>query len=104
MQGSLLSALLVEDSIFASNAVRRPHDAGGVDATVRLYTEGFTNPAASGERSEPSWLAPIWRIDDGRTCSSSLCVSLSAGRSLKKFLHSCVRHPVGALPGGLAIL
>ena len=100
MQGSLLSALLVEDSLFTSNAVRRPHDAGGVDATVRLYTGGYTIDPAAGE---PSWLAPIWRIDDGRTCSSSLCVSLS-GRSLKKFLHSCVRHPVGVLPGGRAIL
>ncbi len=99
MQGSLLSALLVEDSLFTSNAVRRPHDAGGVDATVRLYTEGFYTEGLA----EPAWLAPIWRIDDGRTCSSSLCVSLS-GRSLKKFLHSCVRHPVGVLPGGRTIL
>ena len=60
VQGPALSMMLVEESVFGSNAVQRPSiDASGVDVTVRLNTGGFPIGEPDG------YYVPIWRIDDG---------------------------------------
>jgi len=93
--GSEASTLRVEDSIFDANAVRAPMDKGGVDVTVRVNTGGFSIGG-------PTYFVPIWRVDDGRTCSSSLCVFFPAEPKMP--LHSGLRHSVAAVPGGLGVL
>eukprot|EP01045_Picozoa_sp_COSAG04_P007883 COSAG04_NODE_422_length_14618_cov_11.903712_11_plen_1388_part_01 len=58
--GPALSALLVEESVFDSNAVRKPSTAASsVDVTLRLNTGSFAVGASGG------YSVPIWRIDDG---------------------------------------
>eukprot|EP01045_Picozoa_sp_COSAG04_P021668 COSAG04_NODE_2355_length_4284_cov_2.515173_1_plen_1336_part_01 len=60
VQGPALSILLVEESVFESNAVRKSStDASGMDVTVRLNTGGFPIADPNG------YSVPIWRIDDG---------------------------------------
>ena len=60
VQGPAISSLLVEESVFDSNAVRRAStDASGVDVPVRLNTGGFAIGSPEG------YWTPIWRIDDG---------------------------------------
>eukprot|EP01045_Picozoa_sp_COSAG04_P011836 COSAG04_NODE_775_length_10405_cov_20.166214_6_plen_1349_part_00 len=59
VQGSALSALLVEESVFDSNAVRKSStDTSGTGVTVRVDTGGPTGDPAG-------YQVPIWRIDDG---------------------------------------
>ena len=65
--GPASSTLLVKESVLDANAVRAPMDTGGVDLTVRVNTGGFSIGG-------PTYFVPIWRVDDGRTCSSSLYV------------------------------
>ena len=57
--GPALSTLVIEDSVFDSNAVRAPTDEGGGDVTLRLNTGGFPIGAVEG------YAVPIWRVDDG---------------------------------------
>ena len=56
--GAAVSTLLVEASIFESNAVRVPADGGDVDMTVRVNTGAFAV-------DDPQSGKPIWRINNG---------------------------------------
>ena len=68
--------MIVLESVFDSNAVRPPPDAGAADLTVRLNTGAFvihpdtdlTDPAVDN-------IIPIWRVDNGPVhgISSDLC-------------------------------
>eukprot|EP01045_Picozoa_sp_COSAG04_P035223 COSAG04_NODE_8038_length_1031_cov_1.181330_2_plen_257_part_00 len=57
--GAAVSTLVVDHSVFESNAVHVPADGGDVDVTLRLNTGSFEIGVAMGSH------IPIWRIDDG---------------------------------------
>ena len=62
MPGLLGSILIVEASIFESNAVRVPEDGRTTDVTVLLAT-GKSGVGALIQGTD--FFVPIWRIDDG---------------------------------------
>eukprot|EP01045_Picozoa_sp_COSAG04_P029915 COSAG04_NODE_5042_length_1767_cov_2.122302_2_plen_331_part_01 len=61
--GSQALVLAITQSVFDSNAVRPPPDAGAVDVTVRLNTGGFRIDLATDLTAVEAFI-PIWRIDD----------------------------------------
>ena len=67
--GAPSSRLLIERSILETNAVRvRQSDEADTPATVVVFTGG----CGDGSQDEfGGYHAPVWRIDDGRKCSSS---------------------------------
>ena len=70
--GSASSTLLIDRSILESNAVRvRQSDEKDTPATVVVFTGGM---GWLGDATSGGYQAPVWRIDNGRKCSS-LCLS-----------------------------
>ena len=61
-------SLMIEGSLFDSNAIRPPLDVGAIDVTVRLNTGSFTIDL-SNPNTELNYdneiIIPIWRVDDG---------------------------------------
>ena len=68
--GAPSSQLLIERSILEANTVQvRQSDEADTPATVVVYTGGLGD---GGQDANGAYHAPVWRIDDGRKCSSSL--------------------------------
>ncbi len=66
--GSPSSTLLIERSILESNVVQvRQSDEEDTPATVVVFTGGV---GEGSQNAYGEWYAPVWRIDDGRKCSS----------------------------------
>ena len=92
-----ISRLLIERSILESNAVRvRQSDEADTPATVVAFTGGL----GDGSQDEfGGYHAPVWRIDDGRKCSSSFVSSSqifltgAAGQLFTACHGSCARQP-----------
>ena len=61
------TTMILETSIFESNAVRVPEDGRTTDATILLYT----GPIGFGADDDDVFV-PIWRIDDGRKIHFSM--------------------------------
>ena len=74
--GAPSSRLLIERSILEANAVRvRQSDEADTPATVVVFTGGLGD---GSQDALGAYHAPVWRIDDGRKCSGSLCVFFRA--------------------------
>ena len=60
VMGSAISTVLVAESVFDTNAVRKSiSNANRVELTVRLNTGGFAIP------DPQDYQVPVWRVDDG---------------------------------------
>ena len=87
--------MLVDASVFETNAVRVRADGGDVDVNLRLNTGAFEIGTPLG------YHVPIWRINDGpgepKALGSRKVKSRLEFKSTSALCHS-VRHPVGPVP------